>query len=386
MACKSETSYGGGGGVVLGDFNHLHAGYNDVIRYDGKGNHGKLIGGDGVPGIWYHVTRNAAPAFADNQHAKAGNEQYLGTFTSGNVSSLTSLCQHPGPAIPSSVASGSGSVTSSDMGNVWSAMAGQSHGTFNSDVTALASVPWPPASVTVTSLPGCDLQAARDRMQAPPVGLGPRRPTGEFRQLNSDVIKPKIVIPTPCRKLTVDDVSLFQNQAICKAENPEDINPEHFVQRIVTSSAAQSPWSSAKTQPNSNEKQTTPKRVSYLEMVAKALMSSPDLCLPLVKIYSYIEEHYPQVKTVSTKSWKNSVRHTLSLQPCFYRAQGVMTSLHAWKLHSGFLADFRANQFHSGLIKKRAKDLNKPNNHRKLVSPPTLVVTWSNNRSCGASL
>uniref|UniRef100_A0A663F792 Fork-head domain-containing protein n=1 Tax=Aquila chrysaetos chrysaetos TaxID=223781 RepID=A0A663F792_AQUCH len=68
--------------------------------------------------------------------------------------------------------------------------------------------------------------------------------------------------------------------------------------------------------------------LSYIALIAKAILSSPTNKLKLAAIYKYIEDHFPFYRNKG-RGWRNSVRHNLSLNDCFIkvgRCEDVITN------------------------------------------------------------
>ena len=57
---------------------------------------------------------------------------------------------------------------------------------------------------------------------------------------------------------------------------------------------------------------------SYIGLIGKAILSSPQQKLVLSDIYNYILTHYPYFRNKGP-GWRNSIRHNLSLNDCFVK-------------------------------------------------------------------
>ena len=103
---------------------------------------------------------------------------------------------------------------------------------------------------------------------------------------------------------------------------------------------------------NSNQKQKKKKRrrrnscpFSYIEMIAYAILSSPQKRATLSGIYSFIQNNYPSF-TEHRERWKNTVRHNLSIQECFQRGEMAVDRASCyWHINPRFVAAFSRGDF-----------------------------------------
>lgn len=85
--------------------------------------------------------------------------------------------------------------------------------------------------------------------------------------------------------------------------------------------------------------------LSYVAVIASAILSSPRQRLPLSEIYRFIEERHPEF-TENRARWKNTVRHNLSLHDCFLRGEVAFNRKGCnWRIHPSFLAEFSRGDF-----------------------------------------
>uniref|UniRef100_UPI00398F4197 forkhead box protein E3-like n=1 Tax=Pristiophorus japonicus TaxID=55135 RepID=UPI00398F4197 len=85
--------------------------------------------------------------------------------------------------------------------------------------------------------------------------------------------------------------------------------------------------------------------MSYIALIAKAILTSPNKRLNLGSIYKYIEETFPYYQGRG-QGWRNSVRHNLSLNECFIKAGRCEDGKgNYWSIHPSNLDDFSKGDF-----------------------------------------
>jgi hypothetical protein len=84
----------------------------------------------------------------------------------------------------------------------------------------------------------------------------------------------------------------------------------------------------------------------YLEIIADAILSTSKRMMQLHEIYNYMEKKYPYFAQNVNKSWRNSVRHNLSLNECFVKAgRGTNGKGNYWRIHQLCEPDFLRGNF-----------------------------------------
>lgn len=95
--------------------------------------------------------------------------------------------------------------------------------------------------------------------------------------------------------------------------------------------------------------------VSYIEMIARAILDAPEKKLCLQDIYGCIEKKYPYFRKAHP-GWRNSVRHNLSLHECFCKGERCENGKgHYWCIHPANLDDFQRGDFRRRLVKARVR-------------------------------
>lgn len=99
--------------------------------------------------------------------------------------------------------------------------------------------------------------------------------------------------------------------------------------------------------------------ISYIELVAKAIMSSPDNSILLADIYKWIEEQYPYYKTTKN-SWRNSIRHNLSVNECFVKSKRVKSGRgFYWSIHSSCIDAFKNGDYDRRKARRQVQQCNR---------------------------
>nr|ACE79145.1 winged helix/forkhead transcription factor FoxQ2a [Branchiostoma floridae] len=87
-------------------------------------------------------------------------------------------------------------------------------------------------------------------------------------------------------------------------------------------------------------------RHSYIALIAMAIMSSKDKRLLLGDIYQWIMDNFPFYRN-NERSWRNSIRHNLSLNDCFIKAGRSQDGKgNYWAIHPANMEDFSRGDFH----------------------------------------
>lgn len=107
---------------------------------------------------------------------------------------------------------------------------------------------------------------------------------------------------------------------------------------------------------NKRTKPMTKPQESYVALIARAILSSPNYQMLLVDIYEWIIQEYPYFGTLQSKAWRNSIRHNLSLNECFVRQQKSENGRgYYWGIHPASLDGFIRGDFRRRQARLRAK-------------------------------
>lgn len=119
---------------------------------------------------------------------------------------------------------------------------------------------------------------------------------------------------------------------------------ENVVQEGFKNIAHNEPPSFRKPDNTSSHDEVKP-NLSYIALIAKAILESSPKRLSLGSIYDWIEKNYPYYKGRG-QGWRNSVRHNLSLNDCFVKAGRCEDGKgNYWAIHPGNISDFMRGDF-----------------------------------------
>ena len=100
---------------------------------------------------------------------------------------------------------------------------------------------------------------------------------------------------------------------------------------------------------------------SYIGLIGKAILSSPQQRLVLGDIYNYILTHYPYFRNKGP-GWRNSIRHNLSLNDCFVKVgRSPNGKGHFWAINPVNYDDFSRGDYK----RKRASRRNRESSARE---------------------
>lgn len=95
--------------------------------------------------------------------------------------------------------------------------------------------------------------------------------------------------------------------------------------------------------------------MSYIALISLAIQSSPSRKMLLSEIYNWITENYPYYK-MEERSWRNSIRHNLSLNECFVKTGRCENGKgNYWSIHPANIDDFANGDFRRRRARRRVR-------------------------------
>ena len=95
--------------------------------------------------------------------------------------------------------------------------------------------------------------------------------------------------------------------------------------------------------------------MSYIALISMAIQSTPNQKMLLSEIYQWISERYPYYQ-LKDKSWRNSIRHNLSLNECFVKSgRSESGKGNYWSIHPANMEDFSNGDFRRRQARRRVR-------------------------------
>ncbi len=100
---------------------------------------------------------------------------------------------------------------------------------------------------------------------------------------------------------------------------------------------------------NSNDSRDS-NGLSYIGMIATAILRSPETKLTLAGIYTYMEKKFYGILS-NRPGWRNTVRHNLSLHECFVKGEIAAEGKgRFWRIHPNYLEQFKCGKFNKNIL------------------------------------
>lgn len=143
------------------------------------------------------------------------------------------------------------------------------------------------------------------------------------------------------------DLSL--HETLSPNSSSDCLSPETEIKQIDTSLKPNDSVSDAERENPEDDKARGNSEIkpalSYIALIAKAILESSQKRLSLGSIYSWIEKNYPFYLNKG-QGWRNSVRHNLSLNDCFIKAGRCEDGKgNYWAIHPANIQDFMRGDF-----------------------------------------
>lgn len=95
---------------------------------------------------------------------------------------------------------------------------------------------------------------------------------------------------------------------------------------------------------------------SYIALISMAILTKNDRKILLNEIYDWVIQNFPYYQHRTDKSWRNSIRHNLSLNECFIKVGKAGNGRgYYWSIHSANINDFKKGDFRRRQARLRAK-------------------------------
>lgn len=116
--------------------------------------------------------------------------------------------------------------------------------------------------------------------------------------------------------------------------------------------------------------------LSYIALISMAIQSCASKKMLLSEIYSWISENYPYYQ-MKDKSWRNSIRHNLSLNECFVKSgRSENGKGNYWSIHPANIEDFSKGDYRRRRARRQVRKCDEDlkrlcSNSPDIVKPPS---------------
>ena len=98
--------------------------------------------------------------------------------------------------------------------------------------------------------------------------------------------------------------------------------------------------------------------LSYIALISMAIQSGNGQKMLLSEIYQWISDHYHYYRA-KDRSWRNSIRHNLSLNECFIKKERSENGKgNYWAIHQANVDDFAKGDFRRRRARRRVRQCN----------------------------
>ena len=152
-------------------------------------------------------------------------------------------------------------------------------------------------------------------------------------------------------------VELEEQQMFCQEDGKNGDDDSHKMNDLEKSKETESPGHNESTRNSGSDPDVKPTH-SYIALIAMAILSCPNKKMILGDIYQYISGNFPYYRN-KDKSWRNSIRHNLSLNECFIKAgRSENGKGNYWAIHPANLEDFANGDFRRRRARRRVRRSN----------------------------
>ena len=109
--------------------------------------------------------------------------------------------------------------------------------------------------------------------------------------------------------------------------------------------------------------------LSYIGMIATAILRSAETKLTLAGIYTYMEKNFYGILS-NRPGWRNTVRHNLSLHECFVKGEIAAEGKgRFWRIHPNYFEQFKCGKFNKNILQNAVPILYRTLGNYRIPTP-----------------